>query len=437
MGKDSRVQIEEGIRRGDSARSIAAAVGVSPSTVVREVRTNRTLTERKRRPGANLAVRCARYRECDAVGTACEGCATAYVRCKACRTRSCIDSCPRFELNTCPETRSWPYVCPRGCPRRSHCGYPTCRYRAEEAQAAHDARLRSSRSGVDATEEELARINALVAPLVRHGHSFEAICAAHPEVGVSARTLYNYQAAGILETSDVELPRKARVRPRKRRRERGRPRVDRTGREYADFLALPDAERARACQLDSVEGRSGEATDVLSVHMVARKVQLYLKKAHADASSTVARLDDLERAMGSRAAFEAAFGVLLADRGVEFDDFEGMEGSCLEPGGRRCRVYYCDPQQTDQKSECERNHEQLRRILPKGRTSMDRLSAADVAECCSHVNSYPLASLGGICPLDNLGALVPPRALGALGIRRVPSDRVVLRPSLMRHAVDQ
>ena len=114
-----------------------------------------------------------------------------------------------------------------------------------------------------------------------------------------------------------------------------------------------------------------------------------------------------------------------------------MERSCLEPGGRRCRVFYCDAMDSNQKSECERNHEQLRRILPKGRTDMDLLSAADVAECCSHVNSYPLARLGGLCPLDVLGALVPPSALGALGIRRVPPDEVVLRPWLMRHAVEQ
>ena len=303
----------------------------------------------------------------------------------------------------CPTTEAWPYVCPPGCAKRQHCGLPKCRYRAEEAQGAYESRLRSSRAGVDATPEELERVNSIVAPLVRQGHSFEAIVAARgSELGVSARTLYNWQGLGILGTSDAELPRKARVRPRRRKRERGRPRVDRAGREYSDYLALPAEERALVVQADSVEGRSGDAHDVLSLHIVARKVQLYLRKRHADAADTVRRLDDVERAMGSRAAFEAAFGLVLADRGVEFDDFEGMERSCLEPGARRCRVYYCDPQESNQKSQAERNHEQLRRILPQGRTSMDALSDADVAECCSHVNSYPLASLSGLCPLDNL-----------------------------------
>ena len=439
MDKDSRVAIEEGIGNGDSCRAIASLIGVSPSTVTREVRSNRTVTERARGDGAKLSVRCARYRECERVGRACRGCKSSFVRCRDCRTRSCIDSCPDFELRMCPVTQGWPYVCPRPCPKRSHCTFPKVRYRAEEAQASYEARLSSSRSGFDLTEEQLALVNAVVSPLVHQGHSFEAICASHPELGVCARTLYNYQSAGILETSDIELPRKARVRPRRRkkRREGGRPRVDRTGREYSDFLALPDDERALAVQGDSVEGFQGNAHDVLSLHLVARKFQLYLRKDHADAASTVHAIDRVERAMGSRGRFMAAFGLLLLDRGVEFDDYGGIEDSCLEPGERRCRVYYCDPQDSNQKSECERNHEQLRRILPKGRTDMDLLSDADVATCCSHVNSYPLASLGGISPIDNLGALVPAGALAELGVVRLDPDGVVLRPSLMPHAVEQ
>ena len=440
MDKDSRVAIEEGIGNGDSCRTIANAAGVSPSTVTREVRANRTVTERPRRDGAKLSVRCARYRECGHVGRACKGCKSAYVRCKNCRTHSCIDTCPDFVLKMCPITQAWPYVCPKPCPKSRSCGYPKVRYRAEEAQAAHGARLSSSRSGLDLTDGQLAAINAVVAPLVRQGHSFEAICASHPELGVCARTLYNYQSAGVLETSDIELPRKARVRPRKRGKEekgKGRPRVDRAGREYSDFLALPDDERALAVEGDSVEGFQGNAHDILSLHVVARKFQLYLLKDHADAASTVHAIDRVERAMGSRERFAAVFGLLLLDRGVEFDDFGGIEDSCLEPGVRRCRVYYCDPQESNQKSRCERNHEQLRRILPKGRTDMDLLSDADVAECCSHVNSYPLASLGGISPIDNLGALVPAGALAGLGVTRLDPDEVVLRPSLVPHAVEQ
>ncbi|MCC6108114.1 MAG: helix-turn-helix domain-containing protein [Atopobium sp.] len=60
MGRDGRAIIEEGLERSDSARRIAREAGLSPSTVTREAMRSRTVTERKRMPGANLSVRCAR-----------------------------------------------------------------------------------------------------------------------------------------------------------------------------------------------------------------------------------------------------------------------------------------------------------------------------------------------------------------------------------------
>ncbi len=62
MDKGSRTIIEEGLERGDSARRIAREAGPSPSTVTREAMRNRTVTERKRMPGANLSVRRAQGR---------------------------------------------------------------------------------------------------------------------------------------------------------------------------------------------------------------------------------------------------------------------------------------------------------------------------------------------------------------------------------------
>lgn len=437
--KEQREVIEDGIRAGDSARSIARRIGVSPSTVTREVKANRTVTEARRRPGARLSVRCARYRECCASGSACAGCSTALTICKHCRTRSCIDSCPDFELKMCPTAEAWPYVCPPDCRKRGSCSYPKCRYDAADANAAYRARLVAAREGVGITEEELAAMVAIVAPLVRQGQSYEAIWATYAdELPVCARSAYSYQEKGLMGTPDLLLPRKARMRKRKRKGAGARrDRVDRTGRTYADFEALPLADRARVVQCDSVEGYERCAHDILSMHIVARSFQIYLRKPHASAKDTVACLDHMERLMGSAGAFEAVFGILLADRGVEFDDWEGLERSCLERGARRCRVFYCDAMKSNQKSACERNHEQLRRILPKGRSDFDALSPYDVAVCCSHVNSYPLAGRAGRCPFELLGDLLPGGVMDELGLARVAPDEVVLRPALMPHAVEQ
>jgi IS30 family transposase len=438
LSKENREVVEAGIRDGDSARKIAKRMDVSASTVTREVRQNRTIRENRPVRDARLSIRCAGQRDCQASGTACEKCSTRLTTCKMCRTRSCIDTCPDYERTMCPVTESWPYVCPVRCPKRAHCGFPKCAYDAGDAEHSYRGRLRSSREGIGVTAAELKAMDELVAPLVRQGQSFEAIWETHgAELPVGVRTAYNYQEAGIFSTTNLELPRKVRCRPRRKESASGHERVDRTGRTFSDFRALPLEEQVRVVQGDSVIGYEYNERDILSLHIVACAFQIYLPKRHASAKATVTWLDAIERACCSREAFEAVFGIMLVDRGVEFDDWEGMETSCLEPGKRRCRVYYCDPMESNQKSECERNHEQLRRLLPKGRSDFDKLSVYDVAVCSSHVNSYPSAGRGGKCSFELAQGLLPKGLLDELGLEQMAPDDVVLKPYLMVHAVTQ
>ena len=435
---ENREVIEQGIRDGDSASRIARRLRVSPSTVTREAKAHRTVRAKKLRPGEKASLRCAKRASCSKSGSACPKCSTKYTNCKDCRTRRCVLTCPDFEPKTCPETRSWPYVCPDGCGKRGGCGYPKCSYRASEAQAAYEATLSSARSGVCATEAEIAAANRLMAPLVRQGWSFEAIWLERGrELPFGLRTAYRYQEKGLLGVAAIEMPRKVRRLPKKKARRPGKPRVDRSGREFADFEALPLAERARAVQGDSVEGLEGNSTDILSLHFLASSLQLYLKKAKGSPEATVTWLDAMEAELGSPEAFRAVVPLLLLDRGVEFDDWAGMERSCLVEGASRCRVFYCDPMESNQKAQCERNHEQLRRILPKGRSDLDALSGWDVAACCSHVNSYPIGRLGGKCAIEASEGSVPRELLAFLGVERVPAAEVCLRPWLMAHAVEQ
>lgn len=436
LAQDQRQAMQDGLCAHRSARSMAKAVGVSPSTVTREAKTNRSIVEPERRRGANLAPRCADYPQCRVSGGACPKCSTALTACKHCRTRNRIDACPDLLRKMCPTTEKRPYICPEGCPKRGACGYPKRRYDASSAEGAHRSRPSSSREGTGLTEEQLAEMTRIVEPLVKQGHSFEAIWAMHAdELPCGARRAYNYQEKGLFGIEDLRLPRKVRMRKRRKGKEPGRERVDRAGRTYDDFSGLPLAERARAVQLDSVAGYGRNAHDALSMHIVARAFQLYLRKAHADPAAVAAWLDHLERPFGSPEAFGAVFGLLLCDRGVELDDWLGMGRSRLKEGHRRCRVFCCDAMSSNQKAEAERNHERLRRILPKGRSDFDGLSVYDLAACASHVNSHPLASGGGKCPSELLGGLMPRCVLDELGVARMAADKVAPRPDLMAHAV--
>jgi IS30 family transposase len=442
MDFHDRSVIDDGIRDGLAAREIARRIKVAASTVIREVKQNRSVKYPTRK-GVVRARRCIHYADCQQSATACEKCSSQWTTCKKCRTRSCIDTCPQFELRICPKTQSWPYVCPRECTKRTTCGYPRYSYGASQADVSYRTRLVSSREGIDISDEELIRMFALIEPLVLQGQSFDAIWAEHKdELPVCVRTFYNYQEQGITSVAAINMPQKVRRKPRRKGEkkdgeEKARTRIDRTGRLYEDFEGLSEEDKLRVVQGDSVIGHITNTQRILSLQWKRLSFQLYLLVEDGSSKSVVDRLDLIERTLGSPEAFEILMGVLLVDRGGEFDDWAGMERSCLQEGVARCRVYYCDAGNSNQKSEAERNHEFLRRILPKERSDFDALSKSDVAWVCSQVNSYPRPILNGARPYDLALPVLGQEFLDALSILRIPADEVVLSTKLFPHVVEQ
>lgn len=71
----------------------------------------------------------------------------------------------------------------------------------------------------------------------------------------------------------------------------------------------------------------------------------------------------LEIALGQE-AFKKLFPIILTDGGSEFSAREEMEEFC--DGTKSTAVYYCDPYSFWQKGACEKNHEYIRYVLPKG-----------------------------------------------------------------------
>lgn len=435
---DDRCVIEEGIEAGLSASGIARRLGVSPSTVTREVKANRY-----GRPCKSKSVRparkCANYIDCRHSKDVCHDCLQSGRRrsCKLCKLAACADLCPDFSPRICEMLDRWPYLCRCDKERRVRCDLPKYRYDARKAQDSSEERLARSRSGISISEDELASMLDSIMPLIKNGLSPEAVWLGFEgELPVSVRTFYSWMEAGIVDVPAIYLPRKVRCRPRKKHVGQDR-RIAFKGREYKDFCALPLGEQAQAVEMDSVEGFEANTARILSLHFIASSFQFYLHLADAAARSVIDGLDMLERALGAPEAFMAVLGLILTDRGREFEDFEAIERSCLDPGKRRCRVYYCDPMSPGQKGACERNHAELRRILPKGRSDFDALTCRDLSIAASHVNSYPRDSLRGKCPIDVAQAILPAGFLDLLGITKIPIGEVVLRPSLLAHAVEQ
>jgi IS30 family transposase len=386
-----RAGIERGLDTGCSARAIARGLGRSPSTVTGEVMANRT---QARGPARGTAVDVLPERHCQ-----------------------------RLDI--------WPHVC-NGCRyRRHHCGYRWgCEYAAARADALAHGRLSSARRGVDRPEAEFEAMMATIRSDVARGLSPAQICHARSQrFRVDPSTVYRWIAAGYGGMSNVDLRRKVGYRPR-RRAAPSVPTSHGPQRSYAAFASLPGDRRGAACEMDTVLGRSRDTRCILTLYLRPCRFQLCLLLPEKTSSAVAAALDDLETGLG-RHGFEKLFGLILTDNGTEFADTGSLERSSTS--GRRTQVYYCDVRQSQQKAGCERNHAELRKILPKGRgIAFDGLTARDMSVLMSHLNSQPRPSLMGNTPLSTLQDMAGPTGaelLDLYGVREVPFDELVMAPA--------
>lgn len=91
-------------------------------------------------------------------------------------------------------------------------------YDAKFAQKEYEAVRSESRQGFAISEEELKRIDAIIAPLVKQGQSIHHICIENADdIMFDEKTIYNYINAGLLSVGNIDLPRKVRYRVRKKK----------------------------------------------------------------------------------------------------------------------------------------------------------------------------------------------------------------------------
>ena len=98
-------------------------------------------------------------------------------------------------------------------------------------------------------------------------------------------------------------------------------------------------------------------------------------------------LNNLRKTLGD-SLYRKLFQVLVTDNGFEFSLLDEIE---VDSNGELIsRVFFCNPYSSSQKGACEKNHEFIRYILPKGK-SFDSLTQKDVDLIFSHINSTPRA----------------------------------------------
>ena len=297
----------------------------------------------------------------------------------------CTLHCPDFIEDVCSVKNKPPYVC-NGCSQLPKCTLLKRIYDPADAhERAHHA-ISEARTGILSNEDDIARINRIISPLVKNGQSLHQIYLDHvDELMCSEKTLYNYVDAQLFDIRNIDLPRKVKYRPRYKQPEFKVDRGCRIGRNYADFQKyLGDHPETTIVQMDSVIGRVGGKC-LLTIHFVETSFMLaFLRDANTSAS-VIQIINLLDKVLGPK-MFSRLFPVILTDNGSEFSNPKEIERRDIVPCNRT-NVFYCDPSEQYQKGFCEFNHELIRRILPKGK-SFDDLTQEDISLMMDHINSY-------------------------------------------------
>lgn len=221
----------------------------------------------------------------------------------------------------------------------------------------------------------------------------------------------------------IDLPEAVKRKPRRKPVPSSLSPVSKTGHMYQDYLSFIQSHDIPVVQMDCIEGCQSDSGAVLSLHFTAFHMQLYFQLEKHDSASVVAVLDRIE------ASFAASFPLILTDNGREFSDIRGMERSVS--GGKRNHIFFCEPNRSDQKAQCETNYKLFRRIVPKG-TSVEDFMQADMTLVTNHINSYVRKALFGKCPYSLAKVILPDVFFTLLGLEQIPSDQVTLTPELLK-----
>ena len=426
---EDRVLIETGLNSGSSFRAIALELGKDPSTISKEVKKHRTHLERN--TFNDKANQCALVSECHRKNICNSGAITCQKReCKRCNR--CNSLCPDFVKRDyhCPRLDKAPFVC-NACKKKSGCRLQKAYYRSAKANNDYRSELVESRRGLNISKEDLIRLDGIVSPLIRQGQTPYMILKAHPEINLCEKTIYNYIDSGALSVKNIDLPKKVAYKIRKSKKgskEAANQEIyeGRTYQDFEDFMKKnPDT---RVTEMDTVIGCEGSHKVLLTFHFNPCEFMMTYILQSKEAVHVKEVFDRIENAVGD-AVFNKAFPLILTDRGGEFQRPEELEID--SDGVVRTSIYYCDPMCSWQKPHCEKNHEYIRRICPKG-SSFDALSQDDVVLMMSHINSVPRESLGGHTPLEMARLILPKEILKLFGLKEILSDDVILTPKLLK-----
>ncbi|MGT2830073.1 IS30 family transposase, partial [Streptococcus hillyeri] len=246
---------------------------------------------------------------------------------------------------------------------------------------------------------------------------------------VSSSTVYRHIRKGYLSIAPIDLARAVKFKERRKSILPSIPKEAKKGRSYEDFQNyLTHRQLTSWLEMDTVIGRVGGKVlltfnlsfcNFIFARLLDNKTALEVAKHFYVIKNTLYEAD--------RNFFDV-FPIILTDNGGEFARVDDIE---MDIRGE-IKLFFCDPNRSDQKGKIEKNHSLIRDILPKG-TSFDNLTQDDINLVCSHVNSVKRAALNGKSAYELFTFTYDEELAKLLGISLIPAEDVCQSPKLLQH----
>ena len=328
----------------------------------------------------------------------------------------------------CPLLDKAPFVC-NGCPkRRQNCGYKKIFYLAKQAQKQYEQTLVEAREGTPLNSKTFWEMDKVISDGVKKGQHIYHILKTH-NLDVSSSTVYRHIRKGYLSIAPIDLARAVKFKERRKNKLPSIPKEAKKGRSYENFqnyLSLNQLDYW--LEMDTVMGRMGGKVlltfnlsfcNFIFARLLDNKTALEVTKHLYDIKNTLYQADK---------DFFQLFPVILTDNGGEFARVDDIE---MDVRGES-KLFFCDPNRSDQKGRIEKNHTLIRDILPKG-TFFDNLTQEDINLVCSHVNSVKRAALNGKSAYELFAFTYGEEIPKLLGISKIPAEDVCQSSILLQH----
>lgn len=331
-------------------------------------------------------------------------------------------------IKACERLSKPPYVC-NNCPDKSSCIKAHLYYNASKAQKHYTDLLSDSRKGVDITKEEIEQINRNIIPLIKDKkQSVNQVYVNHTDIlYMSKPTFYKYVDLKIIALSNLDLPKKVTYKKRKETKDKTYKRelAILIGRSYEDYIIrIINEKYLKIWQLDTVIGKITDKKVLMTFLFVETNFMIIRLLDKKDVENVNKQFDNFKTTLGID-VYKNIIDIILTDNGSEFFDPIHMEID-YETGEKLLSVYYCHPNSPDEKPEIECNHKFIRRYLPK-ETSFENLTEEQVKMIEDNINNIPRDIFGGKTPYE-LTKEKYPEFIELIGAKYIEPDEVTLNP---------